>query len=153
MRLLEFCVKIQRFSLCEEKPTPRVWVYTESAGFINWFLPRTPNEPRFIHRNCGITGFNELKTGSFGLLSSHQALLWRLHNGLISSKENQATLPDTLSTAQAGEERQRPSQKLDLQQGSPSAPSWLWSLWSFHKHRMNEEEDGYVFNLIYTHEK
>lgn len=89
----------QRVPLGEETPTPCVWVDTEPEGFINCFLPRTPEEPRFTRGNCGITGFNE--PGSFGPLSSHQALSWQLHNGLISSKENQATPPDTLSTAQA----------------------------------------------------
>lgn len=54
--------KDQRFSLGEEELIPYVWFYTESVGFINWFLPRTPNEPRFIFENSSITGFKELKS-------------------------------------------------------------------------------------------
>lgn len=46
-----------------------------------------------VCRNWDLTVSSELETGSFYVLSSHQAMLWRLHEEHISSKENQTTLP------------------------------------------------------------
>lgn len=143
--------------------TPKVSLLCEKANLIvsantvhlglhrtHWFYKEVPAEEWKLAlfnrcRNWGPTGSRELEPGSFGFLSSPQARLRRLPKVFLQKRIKQ---PSSVSIDSPGlEGKQGSSQKFSLQQASPFAPRQLWSLWSFHKHRMNEEEDGYVFNL------
>lgn len=112
-----------------------------------------PGQHRFC-RNWDLTVSSELETGSFEVLvfSPVHAMV-RAQGTYFFKGESSNTPRAPCWQPWAGEERECSSQKLHLQQGSHFSPRQLWSRWSFHKHRVNEEEDGYVFNLIHTDEK
>lgn len=123
---------------------------------VRWFyklVPQNPNEPYFIDVEIEVLRVPmTLKLGPLGTVFTlgHAT---GLHNGCISSKENPRALPRPRVDSPGLGRNGRPSQKLGFQKGSPFALRQLWSPWSFHKHRTNEEEDDYVFNLICTDEK